>query len=80
MHPPGCGAGSWESDHPRLYYCQTDPGLGSGSATGGELPGRHGKGFAVSDQQTSCYMRKLKVWEAGAGPSIPVQTKTSFSR
>lgn len=80
MYPPGCGVSSWESDLPRLCYCQADPGLGLGSATSGELPGRHGKGFAVSDQQTSCYIRKPKVWEAGAETSLPVQTKTSFSR
>lgn len=61
MHPAGYGIHSWESDHSRLYFCQAHPPLGLGSAISVELSGRLGKGFVVSDQQKSCYKRKLNV-------------------
>lgn len=68
----------------RIWVVPLTPEAGEWDAmsitSNGELPGQHGKGFAVSDQQTSCYMSKPEVWEARAGLPIPVQTKTSFSR
>lgn len=68
MHPAACGIRSWDWDHSRLYYCQAHPALGLGSAISEELPGRLGKSFAVSDQQTSCCKRKLNAW-VGLGTS-----------